>query len=321
MSNLRKILPSTRSLFVFEAAARCLNFKQAAAELNVTQPSVSHTMRELEQAIGVKLFSRSNRGVELTQQGRALYECVSAGFGQIERGLKRIQAASTHYITFAASASLTSHWLVPKLPLFQQLHPQIKIKLLASDHDVEATGEIDVTIRMHPRSFEHKSCWYLADEVIFPVCAPFYLENAPPLHSIEDLPNHRLIHAFDLYRQRCKWNDWFRLMGFPMITVNPEPDLVFNNHQMATQSALAGMGVALGWSFTEDLPLTNGRLVRPLGNPEVRTGNAFFLIANPQSRHFKAIKLLASWIISQVSAVKTAHMASSLHSQNLQDNV
>jgi len=301
MSNLRKILPSTRSLFVFEAAARHLSFKQAAAELNVTQPSVSHAIKELEQALGARLFARSNRGVELTLQGQALYDCVCAGFDQIERGYKNIQAAATHYITFAASASLTSHWLVPKLPLFQQSHPQIKIRLLASDRDIEAKGEIDVTIWLRPRSFEYKSCWHLHDEVVFPVCTPAYLENAAPLHRIEDLPRHRLIHAFDPHRHRVKWDDWFRLMGFPMITVSPEPDLVFNNHQLATQSVLAGAGVALGWAFTEDLPLASGQLIRPLNQQEVRTNNAFFLVANPQSRHFNAVKLLATWIVAQIS--------------------
>jgi len=303
MTDLRKLLPSPRLLFVFEAAARHLSFKQTAAELNVTQPSISHAIKELEQAIGVKLFNRSNRGVTLTHQGAAFYACVTCGFDHIEQGLKELQAAITHYITIAASASLTSHWLVPQLPLFQQLHPQIKIRLQATDRDVEASGEIDATIWLKPRSFAHKSCWHLVDEVIFPVCTPSYLEQAPPLRRIEDLPNHRLIHAFDPNRQRVKWDDWFRLIGFPTISVNPEPDLVFNNHQMATQSVLAGSGVALGWAFTEDLPLASGRLVRPVEGKEVKTGNAFFLIANNQSRHFQAIKLLASWILSQITKV------------------
>jgi len=300
MSNLRKLLPSTRSLFVFEVTARHLSFQKAAIELNVTQPSISLTIRDLEQALGVKLFSRSNRGVELTSQGQRLYACVCSGFDNIEQGLKEITAASAHYITFVASASLTSHWLVPQLPLFQQLHPNIKIRLSAADHDVEATGEIDATIRLQPCSFEHKSCWHLRDEVIFPVCTPSYLENAPPLQCVEDLPNHRLIHAFSPHRKRCKWDDWFRLAGYSAISVNPEPGLLFNDYQMATQSVLAGSGVALGWALTEDLPLASGRLVRPLSE-EVRTDKAFFFIANPQSRHFHQVKTLALWILEQLS--------------------
>jgi len=300
MSDLRKHLPSTRSLFVFEAVARHLSFKQAALEFNVTQPSVSHTIKELEQALNTRLFSRNNRGVTLTNQGKQLYDCVCHGFSHIEQGLKDLQANTTHYITFAASASLTSHWLVPQLPHFQALHPQIKIRLFTSDRDVEATGEIDATILLRPRSFDHKSCWHLSDEIIFPVCTRSYLKHAPPLNRVEDLPNHRLIHAFDPHRKRVKWDDWFRLAGYPSISINPEPDLVFNNHQMATQSVLSGAGVALGWAFTEDLPLEKGFLVRPL-RQKIKTDKAFFLIANPQSRHFQTIKLLKDWILSQVT--------------------
>jgi len=123
------------------------------------------------------------------------------------------------------------------------------------------------------------------------------------LQCIEDLLNHRLIHAFDPHRQRCKWVDWFRLAGLPRVNIDPEPDLVFNNHQMATQSVLAGAGVALGWYFTENLVLYSGNLVRPLLE-EVRTDHAFFLVANVQSRHFQTIKKLAAWIQTEIAAVK-----------------
>jgi len=179
MSNLRKMLPSTRLLFVFEAVARLSNFKQAAAELNVTQPSISHAIKELEESLDVKLFMRTNRGVEMTQSGRELYSHVREGFDLLAQGLKKIQNQQEQYIIFTASASLTSHWLVPKLPSFQKLHPQVKIKLLATDRDIEAAGEIDATIWLRPRHFEHKSCWHLADEIIFPVCSPSYLTCSP----------------------------------------------------------------------------------------------------------------------------------------------
>ncbi len=71
MSSLRYLLPSTQSLFVFEAAARKLNFKLAAAELNVTQPSISHSIKALERRCNVDLFVRDNRGGKADRSGAA----------------------------------------------------------------------------------------------------------------------------------------------------------------------------------------------------------------------------------------------------------
>ncbi|MBK5571618.1 LysR substrate-binding domain-containing protein [Ensifer sp. SSB1] len=299
MSKLRYMLPSSQSLFVFEAAARNLNFKLAAAELNVTQPSISHAIKALERHCKVDLFVRDNRGVQLTEAGRLLYDSVRSSFQRIEQSLKTITSNDTHYITVAASTSLAAHWLVPKLSTFQQRHPGIKIKIVTTDRDVEPDHQVDMTIWVRQRRFERPNSWYMCDEIVFPVCSPAYLASKPSMHSVDDLAGHRLIHSFDPHRKRMGWSEWLGMLNSASSVI--EPDVVFNDYQLAIQAALAGEGVALGWALTTDLLRRDKLLVRPLA-VELRTQSAFFLIANERSSKSAAMQLLVEWVVEEAQA-------------------
>src|SRR5689334_3235238 len=101
MSSFRKLIPSPHSLFVFEAAARTLNFHLASKELNVTQPSVSHSIKALERHCGTVLFIRENRGVQLTEAGRILYDSVRVNFQRLEETLRAISQGAMQYLSFA----------------------------------------------------------------------------------------------------------------------------------------------------------------------------------------------------------------------------
>jgi LysR family glycine cleavage system transcriptional activator len=298
MSNLRRRLPSPHSLFVFEAAARTLNFRLAADELNVTQPSISHAIKELERFHGVKLFVRMNRGVQLTEAGRTLYEGVRLAFDRIERDLKAIAAGETHYITFAASTSLAAHWLVPQFHGFQQANPGTRIKVVTTDRDVEPDFEIDMTIWLRPRDFRRKNSWLICDEVIFPICSPLYLGRARPIASVSDLHEHPLLHSVDPHRKRVGWAEWLTEIGAEA----PElaPSIVFNDYQLVVQAALAGEGVALGWRLTAQLLLRSGLLVRPVEDQLV-TGKSFFVITNEAEEPSEEMMALVEWIVAEAN--------------------
>lgn len=296
MAKLRYMLPSTQSLFVFEAAARNLNFKLAAAELNVTQPSISHSVKALERQCKVDLFVRDNRGVRLTEAGRLLYDSVRSSFQRIEQSLKTISSDDTQYITVAASTSMAAHWLVPNLPVFQQHNPGIKIKVVTTDRDIEPDSQVDMTIWLRPRNFERNNSWYICDEVIFPVCSPLYSGRAAAINTVADLVSHQLLHSFDPHRNRMGWNEWLSRIGLESAQV--APDLVFNDYQLAVQAALAGEGIALGWSLTLQPLLRRNVLVKPL-NQHIRTGNAFFVVANERSSKLDQIKPLVEWILTE----------------------
>ncbi|MER8439804.1 LysR substrate-binding domain-containing protein [Mesorhizobium sp. M1393] len=296
MSKLRALVPSTHSLFVFEAAARNLSFKRAAVELNVTQPSVSLSIKTLEKHCRVELFVRDNRGVRLTEAGSVLYDEVRAGFRRIEQAFERISERGTKYISFAASMSLAAHWLAPQLYHFQQEHPDIRIKVVATDRDVEPDHEIDVTVWVRRRDFSHSNAWFISDEIIFPVCSPTYLASHPQLRCVDDLTHHQLIHSSDAYRKRMGWSEWIELAGGDSSQVRT--DIVFNDYQLAFQAALSGEGIALGWSFTNQYHLKNRNLIRPLPD-EIRTDRAFFLVANDRLGQSEKTKKLVDWVLAQ----------------------
>ncbi|WP_167481046.1 LysR substrate-binding domain-containing protein [Mesorhizobium waimense] len=290
-------------MFVFEAAARTLSFKRAAMELNVTQPSVSLAIKTMEKHCKVILFIRDNRGVRLTEAGAELYDDVRAGFRRIEQTLENISERGTKYLSFAASTTLAAHWLAPQVYHFQQIHPDIRLKIVVTDRDVEPDHEIDVTIWIRKRDFNQANTWFISDEVIFPVCSPAYLAAHPQLHTIEDLNHHQLIHSSDAHRKRMSWSEWIELAGGDPSQIRR--DIVFTDYQLGIQAALLGEGVALGWSFTNRFHLDNGSLIRPLPH-QIETGRAFFLVANDRIGESEKTKKLLDWVLAQ-SKVHRSH--------------
>jgi len=301
MSRLRYLVPSTHSLFVFEAAARNLSFKQAASELNVTQPSISHSIKALEKHCGATLFVRDNRGVHLTEAGRALYEDVRSGFMRMERSLESISGGGTKYITFAASTSLAAHWLAPRLYHFQEQHPDTRIKVVATDRDIEPDPDVDITVWIRKRNFQRENCWYVCDEVVYPICSQAYLASAPRLSKVDDLHKHKLIHSSDAYRKRMTWPEWVDLAGGDAGRV--VPTVVFNDSQLTLQAALAGEGIALGWNLTAQLLIGNKLLVKPLKD-EVRTDRAFFMLAGDQVARNRKSMALVDWFMAQTESLR-----------------
>lgn len=301
MTSLRSLLPSPHSLFVFEAAARHLNFKNAAGELNVTQPSVSHSIKALEKHCGVALFVRDNRGVKLTEAGRLLYDSVHSSFFKMGDSLKAISSTSTQYLTIAASTSVAAHWLMPQLYHLQHDHPRLKIKVVTTDRDVEPDSQIDMTIWIRERGFERANSWYVCDEVVFPVCSPAYLAGKPAIQTVADLSTHQLLHSFDAFRKRISWGEWLTAVGANL--VQSAPNMVLNDYQLVMQGALAGEGIALGWNFSAQLLLRNRLLVKPL-DTEVRTGGAFFVIVDDRGIKNENLAVLVDWFLSQTQDLR-----------------
>lgn len=301
MSKLRRLVPSTHSLFVFEAAARHLNFKSAAQELNVTQPSVSHSIKAFEKHCGTALFARDNRGVQLTEAGAQLYEEVRTSFRKMELRLEAISGRGTRYITVAASTSLGAHWLAPRLYHLQGQHPDVRIKVVVTDRDIEPDHEIDMTMWVRPRNFARPNSWFIADEIIFPVCSPSYLQTHPKLETVDDLNRHKLLHSTDPFRRRMGWAEWVELAGGDATRIHP--DIVFSDYQLTLQGALAGEGISLGWSLTAQQLLKNRLLVRPI-DTQIRTDRAFFLLASEDATRNRQCRTMVDWFLAETAELR-----------------
>ncbi|WP_132081562.1 LysR substrate-binding domain-containing protein [Sinorhizobium americanum] len=111
-----------------------------------------------------------------------------------------------------------------------------------------------------------------------------------------DLPDHQLLHSFNAHRKWIGWEEWFDLVGAG--SVQAPPNMVLNDYQLVMQGALSGEGIALGWNFSAQLLLRNKRLVKPL-DVSVRTGGAFFLVANQRRAEQENLDILVAWLLSQ----------------------
>ncbi|MER8747660.1 LysR substrate-binding domain-containing protein, partial [Mesorhizobium sp. M1004] len=133
-------------------------------------------------------------------------------------------------------------------------------------------------------------------EIIFPVCSPAYLLAHPAPQTVDELVHHQLIHSSDDFRKRMGWPEWVELAGGDAGEI--KPNIVFNDYQLTLQAALAGEGIALGWSLTAQQLLNNRLLVKALPT-QIKTDRAFFLLASEDASKNKRCKVLVDWFLGQ----------------------
>jgi LysR family glycine cleavage system transcriptional activator len=289
-------LPPLHALRAFEAAARHGSFKKAAAELFVTPTAVSHHVRVLETALGVKLFERHAKGTELTAHGRQLYPVLREGFDAFAEAIARLKSRKVRtVVTLSATVAFTARWLAPRVPAFHKEHPNIDLRLHASDETVDLrSGMADAAIRFGRGKYEGLAAEPLYAESFAPVCSPRLALREP-----RDLANHTMIH-FEWRRQRRDnptWHRWLRETGLPDLA--PKADLIFTDESQAIQAALAGHGVALlALSLVSD-ELERGTLIRPFAQVLDMEGYGYDFVYLPEHAQSPRIAALRAWIRSE----------------------
>ncbi len=298
---IRNSVPSLHSLVLFEAAARHLNFSKAANELSITQPAVSHGIRQLEAMLGHPLFVREHRALSLTSQGLRLYSAVATGFATISETLADI-SGSDHRDSVVVSTStvLATEWLLPRLSSLRGLHPQLRVEIRSLDRDPDlAASNIDVHVRLGDGQWPGCRSIKLWAEHIVPVCSPDYLERNGPFRDLSELLFQRLIHYVDPYRFRIGWAEWLRAIGISM-PLNLPGTLHVNDSLVALKAAEVGEGVALGWRPIVNRALDEGRLVRAHSS-YLLTGHHHYAVTNETPSPSKAVLQFCDWLADQGS--------------------
>ena len=279
MGQLRRKLPPTNSLVVFEAAARLLNFTHAAKALNVTQAAVSRQIALLEDNLGVALFRRLHRSLELTREGERLRQAVTMGLEHIANVAADIRRTRRPgEVTLSTSVSFASYWLIGRLAKFHSLHPDVELRLVASApvHDLAGAG-IDVAIRYGRGEWPGVTAIHLFDNEVWPVCSPAYL-GGRKLKAPEDLLQETLLHLDQYDRNWVTWPAWFEAFG---VTGEPsKPGTSYDHYLMLIQAALRGQGITLcGGRLAEDF-VESGSLVRPV--PQALGSERSFYLLYPE---------------------------------------
>jgi DNA-binding transcriptional LysR family regulator len=285
----------------FESAARQLSFTDAAAELNLTQSSISRQIATLEQQVGKALFVRKTRALLLTPAGQELQQAVQQALAGIDRSVDAIRGVGgTQRVTLSTYASFASLWLVPRLALFQREHPQIEIRLDASDRVVDLQAEdVDLAIRWVGQGRVSTGATLLIDDVLTPAISPRLLQGRT-LRQPAELAQWPLLDLDEGVpgAQRLNWDTWFEFAG--AAPVRPAAGrLVFSFVDQAVQAAIRGQGVALVRSpFLQDC-LASGDLVMPFPALRMPAGYRHVLLLNPVSGQRPHVEAFVSWLMQQ----------------------
>jgi DNA-binding transcriptional LysR family regulator len=281
-----------KALPAFEAAARHLSFTAAAEELHLTHSAISHQMKGLEGELGVPLFRRLNRRVELTEAGNAFLRAVRAALDVLETSAAQISApAAQGPLVVSCLPTFMMRWLIPRLYDFNARHPDIGVRLSASFAPVDfARDGIDAAIRFGAAPWpEDVEAQPFLDEQIGPVCSPALLKRKG-LQRPADLRHHTLLHTES---RPDAWPQWFKVSGAKEIEA--KAGLRFEHYYFLLEAAVAGLGVAVAPQplVAEDIRL--GRLVAPFDFKP--SGRSYFILHPAERNRVAKIKTFRSWIV------------------------
>ncbi len=290
-------LPPLSALRAFEAAARLHSFSKAADELHVTPAAISHQIHALEEDLGVKLFHRLNRAVELTDSARLLLPGLSEAFAGIQASVRRLRVHNdTGTLTVTVSPSFAAKWLVVRLHRFQALCPDIDVRISASDAVVDLpNSDFDIAIRYGNGRYPGLEVELLAQNEVFPACSPRLLENGPPLRTPADLLHHALIHdtAIDRDPLAPTWAMWLKAAG---VNGGPTvPGVTYSVGYMGLDAAISGNGVVLAYSTIAAADVAAGRLVRlfSLALPDLFS---YYIVTVPGALARPKVRAFHDWL-------------------------
>jgi LysR family glycine cleavage system transcriptional activator len=293
---LKKRLPPLDPLIAFEAAARLLSFTRASEELHLTQAAISQQIRNLEENLQVKLFTRSHRAVQLTNQGREYQHTVTAILKQLASATTDIKNVEiSQQLIIGCDQTFATYWLSPKLQQLRQLLPHTSIRVVSSDDDDECLArDIQLSILHGDGKWPGFHSIRLFDEEVFPVCSPDYEHKAAQSNWVEWLLQAQLI---DLEDNHWNWMNWRLWLGGKDID---EPlrhrNLQINSYPLVIEAACQGLGVALGWQHLVNDLLDQGRLLRPF-EESIKTEFGYYLLYR-DSLHQEATQVkFRDWLL------------------------
>jgi LysR family transcriptional regulator, glycine cleavage system transcriptional activator len=314
MNTPRRRPLSVGPIRAFEAVARHLSFRAAADELSLTQSAVSRQIQALEEDLGATLLLRGTRKVELTAEGAMFLRALAPGLARIDASVQQIrQSRGRRVVSVNTFASFASLWVIPQMEAFQREHPEIDIRVSASDVIVSATDpEFDLILRYTTQQKAPPDAQRLFGEVITPVISPWLAEQirtgqAPPLSTPEHLSQYTLTEEDDNRptAQYLSWRHWLAQQGAPH--VEPRRWLYLNFTYQQVQSALAGQGVALARLPLVAEQLQRGDLVEPFGlEGRVATPIAYWLITSAQSRARMEVDEFCRWVEQRAAQTRLA---------------
>ena len=293
--SMRSKLPSLNGLRVFEAVGRHLSFTKAADELNVTQAAASHQIRKLEVQIGVELFIRHARTIQLTSEGRNLLPVMTKSLDVIADKLLQISADDGFaMLKVRLGPSISAKWLSPRLNNFWHHNPDINLSLFHSNENVDFSHEdIDMAISYGDGKWANVECFHLLSLDFFPVCSPALISGFSHKLSEKDLRKLALLHDANYQ----SWSSWVKSANFS--NTDPHRGTIIDDTNVLVQAAIDGQGVAMGSSLLVDEHLKSGRLVR-LFDHVLKPDEGYYILFPKEHMQRDNVRIFKNWLLSQI---------------------
>jgi DNA-binding transcriptional LysR family regulator len=283
------------ALVEFESVARLSSFTVAANELGVTQAAVSRQVKFLEDTLGVRLFHRLHRSIELTDEGEALYLVVAGSMQKIAGVFDRLSSGPVQQELVLAATSAFSHFrLLPRLASLKKAQPNLQLRLSTQMFTADLRHkEIDVAVRFGNGRWSDGTATLLFDEEVFPVCSPKWVASRGMPQSLQDVANAALIESDSTSEGWMGWEAWFNAVGLQPLRLNFA--LRCSLYTDAIQAARYGEGIALGWGrLVHDL-VESGELVR-LPVASLKPDDAYFIVMPHGRTITAATDSLIDWL-------------------------
>jgi LysR family glycine cleavage system transcriptional activator len=303
-SSIAQPLLPLNALRAFEAIARHMSFARAADELHVTPAALSHQIRGLEEQLGLSLFTRRTRAIELTEAGRTLYPGLHAGFESVRGAVARLdRERDANVLVISATPGFVAKWLMPRLWRFLHEHPDIDARVSATLKLADfSTDGVDVAIRrMNEDAHPHLHGEKLFADSVLPVCSPRLVEAG--LKSPADLARFPLIH-YDIPTSMTApplWADWLAVAGVKGIDATRGLRLNVADH--ALDAAVSGAGVSLALKLIASDDVHTGRLVTPFG-PELPLLSGYTFVCPKGHETRPNVRAFRDWLFAEMAETK-----------------
>lgn len=298
----KRLLPSTSMLSAFDAAARTGSFTAAAKELSLTQGAISRQVSALEEQLNVTLFHRHKQHIKLTEIGKVYAKDIHNVLSNIRSATLNIMTNPTGgVINVAILPMFGSRWLMPNLPDFLAKNPNITIntvsKLSQFDFSLE---DVHCAIHFGKADWEQANCTFLMAEESVAVCSPNFLTKLTPKNCTQEnksrfiasLAEQPLLH---ISTRPDAWQQWFASHN---IEVLANQGMHFEQFSIATNAAIAGLGIALLPKFLIEHELRRQELVEVCCTPLI-TENAYYLVTPEDKTDYAPIKKFTAWLESR----------------------
>lgn len=309
--------PPLNALRAFEVAARHLSFDEAARELHVTPAAINHQIRTLEEYLGVRLFRRLNRALQLTSAAQACLPKLQQGFGCLTEALEQIWTQDdVTLLTVGVPPSFAVKWLLPRLHRFATIHPDIKMQMSSSMALIDRPkANLEDLLEFNKKGMDVAVCFgngkytgFRVDKLlsvsIIPLCSPRLLEGKHPLRRPEDLRYQTLLHDDTLYFDECHpdWSLWLKLAGVQ--GDDGSRGKHFSHAVLALDAAVAGQGVVLSLHTLAATDLAAGRLIIPF-DLSIPLNFAYYLVCPEMTADRPSIVAFRHWLLEEAKRDET----------------